>query len=315
MRGTILFAAIAMVGLAKADRVAHAEPVPSLCEGYDEKRASTRAERSEVRKLITKTARSKGADPRVFHVWAERESSYRPFKRHRMGADVRGAMAAWVRAAPRYGWEVSWDRPVDRRLDQAKLQAIEADPNPTYADHERWVTSGLGLYGLNPALHLWRWSPKAQPEELCDPVVATEIARRLACKAVHSYGARNWLEVNSVFATGRIKSRPKLDQSFRRRARRHGFDPHAKPVLGSCDLGPALDQDAWVRSVYGGAEAPVFALRAAAETGRVDSIEGASGPASTAGAAPHSLVPPRRGPSSLPAGSDRHLRIADATPQ
>ena len=86
---------------------------------------------------------------------AIRESSLRPWKRHRLTEDLDANDRAWSRHRRKFAG------------------------NPAAADPDRWTT-GLGLYAQIPALWLPRWDVDAPPEVLCGEVESTEAHLRAA---------------------------------------------------------------------------------------------------------------------------------------
>lgn len=103
--------------------------------------------------------RSDGCDPEALHdylaVLALRESTWRPYKAHRLEADLDANRRAWLRYANRY---------VD---------------SPAAGDPARWA-AGRGLYGQNPAALLHVWDASEIPEALCGEVEATLVHLRTA---------------------------------------------------------------------------------------------------------------------------------------
>jgi len=239
--------------------------IADLCEPYDSRRPyPTSSEKAATIDLIEATCKAMGVDKpscRFFsHVVSLRESSYRPWVRHKMAGDVAAASRAYLGSGSRYGWDVFW-RARDRK--QENLQALELrpreEPNPYFVTAERWMSGGLGLGGLNVPFHLAKFDPMAPPEILCDPVINVMVQISLARNAVDRYGARNWYEVQAVYA-GRTfydrkgRHRPltcsggcpdapdaedKLDKArkgdadLRKRCSVAELDCKAKPVLGT----------------------------------------------------------------------------------
>ncbi len=241
--------ATAPVDNTEGEKVAVAKTVRDLCEPADVRWKLGPKGRKDVKRRIAATARAMGADPRPFKAMARRESDFRPSVRHKMKGDVNHALTAYVEGAHLYGWDVYWPWKARRKGD---LTAIELKPlgdleqNQHYDEPERWVTSGLGAFGLNPAYHLAKWDTLAGPEVLCAPEGATIVVVRLARRAVDRFGAKSWVDVNSVFAgrfrrvrdrQGRsrveIVSNAKKDKSFCALADTFGFNCQDVPKLGT----------------------------------------------------------------------------------
>lgn len=114
---------------------------------------------------------------------AMRETTYRPWKRHRLNPDQSANERAYVRQAGRYGIEVKTvcANGKDRCKNDLKVisSVTPADPdfNSHYKDMWRWQY-GLGMYGEVAALHVASWDPMAPPEVLCREFPATEAYRR-----------------------------------------------------------------------------------------------------------------------------------------
>ena len=251
------------------EAVAVAPTVRNLCEPADERWKLGPEGRKEVKRRIAATASAMGADPRAFKALAMRESSFRSSVRHKMAGDVSHALTAYIQGAHQYGWDVHWPWQARRTgdLDAIELKAIgDRDQNPYYSDAARWTTSGLGPFGLNPAYYVVRWDALAAPEVLCDPEVATIVAVRIARRAVDRFGAKNWVEVNAVFA-GRFKRvrdkagisrviivrNAKKDRSFCNLADNWGFDCTDAPKLGTkLGLSPTERQADFAAKLRGG---------------------------------------------------------------
>lgn len=103
--------------------------------------------------------RGNGCEPNDLHAYLRlltgRESSWRLWKRHRLGPDRDAAAEAW-----------------------AERKSEFAD-NPAADNPDRWST-GLGPLAQNPALWLPRWDPMAPPEVLCGEVEPFEAHLRAA---------------------------------------------------------------------------------------------------------------------------------------
>lgn len=183
-------------------------------------------------------------------VIAGRETSLRPWKRHRLRGDVDSASSSWK-----------------RRSD------VFAD-SPAHDEPERW-REGLGLYGQNPALWVDKWDASAEPEVLCGEVESTLVhlraARRrwaqldagIVCDGEEFHGtgelgAPSWYDLSLVNSGSRRcpaqlgDGQPyakRLD--FEARCERAGLDPYAAVALS--DLGEPVDfneQEQFAASVY-----------------------------------------------------------------
>jgi hypothetical protein len=172
---------------------------------------------------------------------ALRESSYRPDKRHRLSRDIEGALEAWREQASTYAG------------------------NPAYPNSDRWTT-GLGLFGQNPALWLRRWDPMAPPETLCGVVestvallrrarehVTTLERRGLICEGKRYHGSActnghcrpSWYDASLVNSAKQCPT-PESLARFADRAHGQGLDPLAP--ISAASLGhptPTEGQDAW----------------------------------------------------------------------
>lgn len=219
----------------------HQEPTIGECEPVETRwRHATEDERGDIRDQITDIARRHGAKDEVIsvlHVWALRESSYRPWARHKKSSDQSVAAVSWRRAAWVYGWKVLWPQP-RKSFDTIQYERTSTRPNPTYTDPERWVTGGLGLFGMIPAYNVWLYDRDAPPEVLCDPEAAVLVALRKINRAIVLYKAKTWVDVNNVFGVGKMDPRPKYEAMFSRRLitsrrKRQGLRvplPMSKPI-------------------------------------------------------------------------------------
>lgn len=235
--------------------VAEEEPVKTekprtirnLCEPVSDRRPfPTPEERKKARALINKTCKAMGVSHEsctYFRLVSARESSYRWWVRHKKKGDTAAAMTGYLAAAHAYGWKAHWPYQARRQEDltQLELESTRKYPNPYYPEVDRWLTGGLGLGGLNVGYHLRKIDPNAPPEILCDPVLNVMVQVTIARNAVHRYGARNWVQVQAIYA-GRIDydkngkaipgKNPKRDRNMRRRCKTWGLNCNAKPQLG-----------------------------------------------------------------------------------
>jgi hypothetical protein len=254
--------------------VAKGPTVADLCEPLDKRRPyPTDEQRRATKKLIRATCKALGVDRNTcqyFVMVALRESSYRPWVRHKLSGDVAEAVRAWIAASDLYGWDVHWPYAAHKREDLAAIVMAPCNgnghsngANPYYPDVERWMTGGLGLGGLNVSYHLAKFDHTAPPEILCDPVINVMVQVDLARAAVDRYGARNFYEVQAVYGGRTYRDRngraralscvtgcpgpvrsdaPKNvrlraaarrgDAQMHKRCRQFGIDCLAKPGLG-----------------------------------------------------------------------------------
>lgn len=172
---------------------------------------------------------------------ALRESTYRPDKRHRLGPDIAAALEAW------------------------REQSATYVGNASYTNPDRWTT-GLGLYGQNPALWLRRWDPMAPPETLCGVVestvallrrarehVATLERRGIVCAGTRYYGSAcdgdrcgpSWYDASLANSGSQCPSAESLDR-WTDRAEAQGLDPLGRVTAASLGrVVPHAGQDAW----------------------------------------------------------------------
>ncbi len=106
-----------------------------------------------------------------------RETTARPWKRHRLDADVKASRTAWFKMADRYGWTIE--------TAQGEVASMTAGPgaNPYYGQRYRWHF-GLGPIGQNAPLWVHNWDPQAPPEILCREVEPFEAYLRRARDAL-----------------------------------------------------------------------------------------------------------------------------------
>ena len=108
----------------------------------------------------------------------KRETSARPWKRHRLNPDRAANERAYVKHAKRYGWVVETKcigkkkrcRSHDRYITGSYPDPEAERQNPHYGNRYRWAFGNGGL-GQNTALWAASWDPMAPPEILClEPV-------------------------------------------------------------------------------------------------------------------------------------------------
>ena len=106
-----------------------------------------------------------------------RETTGRPWKRHKLSPDLHANQLSWSRdrMARRYGWKVE----TSKRGNVEGFTRIAHDANEHYTQEHRW-RAGLGPYGMNAAGWTATWDPHAPPEILCREVESTEAYLRRA---------------------------------------------------------------------------------------------------------------------------------------
>lgn len=120
-----------------------------------------------------------------------RETTARPWKRHRLNPDEAANRRAYVRQAHTYGWHIELECPNERlrcKTEDKVIASIAPFPgakqrNPHYLDQHRWQY-GLGGRGKNSALGVQDWDLMAPPEILCLEIPDTEAYLRDARHAV-----------------------------------------------------------------------------------------------------------------------------------
>lgn len=202
---------------------------------------------------VGKASEARKADRLERFLWVvyERETTARPWKRHRLNGDVRMARTAWFRQQYRYGWSVTKDRhgqvdeikacrAIPRRKGEPRglAKCRERTPSPYYPDQDRW-SFGLGPYGQQAALWTDDWDPLAPPEILCGEVESTETflrgARRvwkklaggIMCDGQIYRPSPTWRDIHRGIAGGKLcpARRGKDKDDFGKAARRWGLDP------------------------------------------------------------------------------------------
>lgn len=211
------------------------------------RRRYTKADQRLMRQYIGIIAREMGANPKLLWIWASRESSYRPYKRHRLSPDREAAYSAWQRFRHTDYKEAGYRRTMKRSsakdgtkdfwVAKAALSRILVyKDNPTYEARWRWST-GYGLYGMQPIYHVKRWDPNAPPEILCDEVVATVTAiwaaRQIRDTCVSQGYPGTYETVNRGYSSGHCEPRPSWAKYFRKRAEREHLDVKQPARLGN----------------------------------------------------------------------------------
>lgn len=180
----------------------------------------------------------------LLSIVAGRESSWRPWKAHRLNGDVEANRTAHLSRARRYGHEQivqtsSKGKPIPIAVKLTK------DGNPYYGDVERW--QGWGYYGQNSPLFVALWDDRAPPEILCREIEATETylerARIAARKQADMGIAPTYATVHYALGSGQLKPKPEALARFIAKAKRRGLDA-TKPVSASSfgkRLGPTVE--------------------------------------------------------------------------
>lgn len=203
----------------------------------------------------------------------DRETSRRPWKRHRLEVDLRANRTAWFRHANVYGWE-----PIKNEKGHfVRMEKIDEEASPYYNERHRWHY-GLGPFGQNVALYLRYWDKQAPPEILCREGNAVETYLRNARRILKNlkngircngeyYEDKNptWEIVHRAASSGKIcpstgleKNAKKMAEkvrNFRIDAREHGIDPEEVVTLEM--LGRPIaeeDQNARMAEIYSAVE-------------------------------------------------------------
>ena len=209
-------------------------------------KAEQRLRASRLRVMVDYVCTSSvGCDPHDLHAYlrtlAGRESSWRAWKRHRLGPDIEAAARAWAKHRETFA------------------------ANPARHNADRWMT-GLGYYGQQPALWLPRWDADAPPETLCGEVESTEAHLRGARDQVRKIrrgvdcdgdGEReffgtaclpdaggcspSWYDASRANSGSLCPGNLEHRQRFEMRARSLGLDPWA-PITAA-QLGVAIPRE------------------------------------------------------------------------
>lgn len=187
---------------------------------------------------------------------AQRETTMRHWKRHRLNGDVAMAKHAWERTAKLYGHE----RIKERRKKSEVFVGVRFHEggNTHFRSRGRWEY-GLGLYGMNAAYFTKNWSKAAPPEVLCREVEGTEAYLRAARRGWKKLsggidcdgkpgrewhgvaGAPTWYDVHHYASGGKLCPSKKSQANFERAAKKVGLPPFAKVSLA--ELGEPIDPD------------------------------------------------------------------------
>jgi len=191
----------------------------------------------------------------------DRETTRRPWKRHRLDADLRANRTAWFNQADKYGWRIL----TDKSGETTDFELAQNWGSPYYGERHRWHF-GLGPFGQNAALYVRYWDVKAPPEILCREVESVEAYLRNARRIVRNLknGIRcngeyyedkspTWTVVHRAASSGKIcpategqgpkakKRAAKKLASFRAGAKAHGVDPDQVVTLKM--LGASIPQE------------------------------------------------------------------------
>lgn len=229
------------------------------CMGSWPTRSERERERARLRTFVDLRC-GKGCNATKLHsllsLVALRESTLRPWKRHRLNGDVRANREGWLRYADRYGHEQRVAKV--RGKDRLAGVRFTKDGNPHYRERERWET-GLGLYGMNAAGWTGEWSVDAPPEVLCRDVEASEAYLRRARRALRKLnagidcdhdgtrewhgaaGRPTWYDVHRAASGGKLCPSASSRAQFEPRARAAGLDPY-EPIT-SAMLGEPIPRD------------------------------------------------------------------------
>jgi hypothetical protein len=218
-----------------------------VCASAWPRRAEQRWRRARLEAVVEHVCRGAGCNARTLGAFmgavAQRESTWRPWKTHRLNGDLRANRSTYALKAKRYGHGHVLERRKGAARDIIAGVSLQRGGNPHYRDSQRW--QGYGLFGQNSALFVYLWDPKAPPEILCREVEATDTyleRARIAARKQHSLGVRpTWATVHAAIATGDVVPKPSAVERFRPQARRAGIDPD-EPVSAR-DFGEPLGAD------------------------------------------------------------------------
>lgn len=169
----------------------------------------------------------------LLNMVAQRETTMRRWKRHRLNGDIRANRWAFRRTEKIYAGNTH------RR--------------------ERWRWEyGIGLYGMNASLFTRAWDTQAPPEVLCREVESTEAYLRSTRKAWRKLaggidcdkdgerewhgvaGRPTWYDVHHYASGGKLCPSAKSKERFEKRARKAGLEPFAPISL--VDLGAPIER-------------------------------------------------------------------------
>lgn len=195
---------------------------------------------------------------KLLQVVAQRETTMRPWKRHRLNGDIKASKNAYESQAGQYGHK-TLTKPVvwrGRRVQQVIGMELLVDGNEHYAQRWRWEY-GLGMYGQLAPYWTATWAADAPPEVLCRLPEASEtylrglrrswrkIAGGIDCdkdgeREWHGTGGHpTWHDVHRATSGGKLCPGP--GTRFDKRALRVGLDPYQRVRLG--DLGQPIPRE------------------------------------------------------------------------
>lgn len=200
--------------------------------------------KARLGEIVAEICSGPGCDARdlsafLGHV-AGRESTWRPWKAHRLNGDVRANESAWTLKAKRYGHE----HLVVQRRTKAEVVGVKLldGGNPYYAAQDRW--QGWGYYGQNAALFTGIEDPMAPPEILCREIESTDAylarARSIVRKQLDLGIEPTWATVHYALGTGDLRPTTKSVEAFTKKAKRLGINGAARVTTRSFGrpLGP-----------------------------------------------------------------------------
>lgn len=225
----------------------------------------------------------KAAEHLAAFLWVpyKRETTARPWARHRLDADQHANEQSWVREASAYGWVIDLACSNGKKRcknDKLVVADFHPDPaaehsNPFYGDRYRWQF-GLGGFGKNTGYGVQDWDLAAPPEILCLEVPGTEsylrdarhavdvfrgggvscgdaTYRGLALRVLEDGSAQvveepSWIDVHRVASAGKFCPRVdgtgrKYEAMFRKRMEFEGLRPD-EPVTREM-LGRAIPRE------------------------------------------------------------------------
>lgn len=176
----------------------------------------------------------------------DRETTRRPFKRHRLDADLRAGRTAWFAHAKDYGWAPK----LDKKGYFVDMEKADDDANEAFYERSRWHY-GLGPFGQNVTLWVNVWDKQAPPEILCREPVAVETYLRKSREVVNKlhHGIRcsgkyyenkkpTWEVIHRAVSSGKIcpatskeKNAIKKSNNFKKAASKHGINPDEPVTL------------------------------------------------------------------------------------
>ncbi len=234
----------------------------------------TQVDRDRFRGLVTMVAQEMGAEPRLFHAWSMRESTYRPSALHVLNPDVNGATTAWRKyaydaheearleaalaetdATDGQYWKIKGKLARLRRFKgnqhlyaEVEYDRVAPDGETTRSRGSAWAF-GYGPFGFNPAYFVQVWDSKAPPWVFCHadgiPAIVTAIwaarAHQRECEATGVGGS--YLVLNRRLGRGHCEQ-PNPHSGFVRRLGRLGLDATKRAKLGKKHPAESTDRAA-----------------------------------------------------------------------